>query len=258
MASFYWSIGPVVGSAQVMVLTIAGEVGRVAVTSSADSGGISIAPTGFQPCIGYQTLQIGPVPLSFLPLIAAGTDCPADGGTPIAVPSATSQSPTDSMTTGMNPFCAALTGGGIVLTTVDGGGTTDTPQDKCAAAQNSADLASARSAFESACSALRSDQALVTAYAAVTAVAAALAAAFFAAAIVAVWPFNVVLALAFAACLAVALIFLAYTIAATSDVGADEALLDGAQRAWEAGVAAVKNACCAAWITVNTADLVCP
>jgi hypothetical protein len=68
------------------------------------------------------------------------------------------------------------------------------------------------------------------------------------------------LLLIFAAAIAFA-IALSFSIAAAltaSAVAFDESVLDSCQQAWESAVAVVKTACCPAWITINTADLVCP
>lgn len=260
MAAFFWSIGPNNGSLQIMELTIVGEVTDLLVTSSAQSLNQPIAVPDFKPCVPSQTIQCGPVPLLFLPLSANGFLCGGPAGqTPNTVPSATSPSPTDPNTTGSNPFCAALTSGGTVLTTFDGGGSTTTPQEMCVAAQNSAALSAARSSFESACAMLRSDQANVTVYVGAAAATQAAAAAFTAAAFATGLAWFVALGFAIAASItgALAIIFSILAGQAASNVGADESLLDSAQKAWESGVAAVKSACCPAWITVNTADLVC-
>jgi len=258
MAGFFWSNGPAQGSAQTMLLTIVGEVGMLQVTSSAQSGNQPIPVQNFQQCIPTQSVVCGPVPLSFLPLTASGTGCAPVGQIPTMVPMATSASPTDPNMTGVNPFCDALTAGGIAFTTPDGGGSATTPKELCDAAQNSSALSEARSAFEFACEMLRSDQANVTAFVGAAAAAAAVCAALIAAAVVvANWIAQLVLAIAAVVAGAIALIFSMLAAQAASDVSMDEDLLDSAQKAWESAVAAVKKACCPAWITVNTADLVC-
>jgi hypothetical protein len=263
MAGFFWTIGPAVGGGQMMSLTIAGEVGFLQVTSSASSGYQVVAVPDFKPCIPGQTVEIGPVPLSFLPLTANGTGCVPAGQMPPMVPTATSQSPTDPNTTGPNPFCDALTHGGTVDTTSGGGGSIMTPQspkELCDAAQNSAALSAARSSYVSACALLRRDQANLTAYLAVAAAAQGAAAGFTAAAFATGIAWYVALVFAILAIIfgAIAIAFFVLAGQAANDVGFDESLLDSAQKAWESAVAAVRAACCPAWITINTADLVCP
>jgi len=174
------------------------------------------------------------------------------------VPSATSPSPTDPFTVGPNPFCDALTKS--VDTIVGSGGSVTSPQGQCAAAQTSPALSAARSSFDSACAKLRRDQANVAAYVGAAAVLGTIAGGFIAAAATvgtAYWIAEIVLALLalFFACMAA--LFSSMAAQAAIDVGSDESLLDMAQQAWESAVAAVKTACCPAWITVNTADLVC-
>lgn len=262
MAAFYWSIGPAVGGGQMMALTIVGEVYFLQVTSSAATMNQPLAVPDFKTCIASQTLEIGPVPLSFLPLTASGTGCAAPGQTPPTVPAATSPSPTDPNTTGPNPFCDALTHGGTVDTTSGGGGSIMTPQspkELCDAAQNSPALSFARHLFEDACADLRKDQANVAAYAGVAAAAAAVAAAFIAAAVaVEFWVDQLVFAALAAIFGGIALAFSILSAQAASQVSGDESFMDKAQMAWESAVAAVRTACCPAWITITTADLVCP
>jgi hypothetical protein len=258
MAAFFWTIGPSVGGGQTMLLLVVGDVSILTVTSSAPSGSTPIPFMGFQPCIpGSQSLTIGPVPLSFLPLVASGLGCGAPGSVSV-VPSGTSPSPTDPFTDGPNPFCDALTKS--VDTIVGSGGSVTSPQGQCAAAQMSPALSAARSSFDSACAMLRRDQANVTAYTGIAAVLGAIAVGFVAAAATvgtANWIAEIVLALLalFFGCMAALFSYMAAQ--AAINVGSDESLLDSAQRAWESAVAAVKTACCPAWITVNTADLVC-
>jgi hypothetical protein len=259
MAAFYWSNGPNQGSSQVMLLTIVGEVGVLQVTSSAQSGNQLVPVQNFQPCIQTQTVECGPVPLGFLPLTANGTACVAAGQTPPIVPQATSASPTDPSPNGPNPFCPALTAGGTAFTTPDGGGSATTPKALCDAAQKSSALSVARSSFDSACGTLRSDQANVAAYTVVAANAQALAGGLTAAALASgvAWYVGLVLGILATIAGAIAIAFMVLAAQAASRVASDESLLDSAQQAWESAVAAVRAACCPAWITVNTADLVC-
>jgi hypothetical protein len=259
MAAFFWSLGPASGGEQIMMLTIVGEVGSLQVTSST---GQQIPVKDFQPCIQTsQTLAIGPVPLLFLPLTANGTGCVAPGQTAPILPQETSSSPTDPGTTSPNPFCDALTKDNTVFTTAGSGGSVTspkTPKELCDAAQMSPALMAARSSFESACGMLRADQANVTAYTAVAAAAATVCAGFIAAAATTPWPVNLGLALVAVVFGIIALIFVLLAATAAIAVGSDESVLDMAQQAWESAVAAVKTACCPAWITINTSDLVCP
>ena len=260
MAAFFWSIGPSNGSLQIMELTIVGEVTNLLVTSSAQSLNQPIAVPDFKPCIPTQTVACGPVPLSFLPLTANAFLCGAlEGQPPNTVPSATSQSPTDPIPVGSNPFCPALTSGGTVTTTFGGGGSTMTPQEMCAAAQNSAALSTARSAFVSACAMLRMDQANVTADAGAAAALQAAAGAAAAASAIASLAWFVALAFGIVATIlgGLAIVFSILAGEAAKHVGIDESLMDSAQQAWESAVAAVRTACCPGWITINTADLVC-
>jgi hypothetical protein len=257
MAAFFWSNGPAMGSQQTMLLTIVGEVDKLQVISS--GGGLyqPVPVQNFVRCIPTQTIVCGPVPLVFLPLTASGTGCVPAGQTVTLVPTATSASPTDPFTTGPNPFCDALTAGGIAFVTPEGGGFGTTPQERCDAAQKSPALGAARSAFDSACAHLRSDQSNVTAYVGAAAAAATIGGGLVAAAVMVPYPANVVLAVLAVIAFAVAIIFSILAVNAIHDVGVDEGLLEAAQRAWESAVAAVRAACCPAWITINTADLVC-
>lgn len=259
MAAFYWSIGPAQGSAQIMLLTIVGEVTGLQVTSRSDLGNQPVPVQGFQPCIPTQTVPCGPVPLVWLPLTANAFVCGAAGDTPQIVPTATSPSPTDPNTNGANPFCAALTSGGTVLTTPGGGGSATTPKDMCDAAQNSAALTAARTAFESACGMLRSDQANAAVYVGLAAAFEGAAVTFTIASAATGLAFWVAIAFAILAIIfgGLAILFSALAGEAASRVASDESLLDSAQKAWESAIAAVRNACCPAWITINTADLVC-
>jgi hypothetical protein len=120
-------------------------------------------------------------------------------------------------------------------------------------------LSAARHNFDVACAALRSDQANVAAYAAVAAAAAAVAAAAIGAAIATPnWIAAIVLAVIAIISGAIAVAFSVLAAASSNNVSFDEGLLDSAQKAWESAVAAVRTACCPAWITINTNDLVCP
>src|SRR5258708_3733230 len=228
-------------------------------TSRSDWGNQPVPVQGFQPCITTQTVVCGPVPLNWLPLSANGFSCVPAGQTPQIVPAATSASPTDPSTNGPNPFCDALTKGGIVFTTPDGGGSVTTPKEKCDAAQNSPALSSARSAYDSACAMLRSDQASQAVYTGLGAAMQGVAGGFTAAAFASGIAWFVALVFAILATIfgALAIVFFVLAGQAANRVGVDESLLDSAQQAWESAVAAVRAACCPACITINTADLVC-
>ena len=111
----------------------------------------------------------------------------------------------------------------------------------------------------SACARLPTDQANVTVYTAVATVAAGIAGVLIALAIAAdFWVAQLVLGFLAALFAAVAEAFFMLAADAAWWVGFDESLLDSAQRAWQSAVAAVRTACCPAWITMNTDDLVCP
>jgi len=174
-------------------------------------------------------------------------------------PVTTSPSPDDPSPNGPNIFCDVLSSG-TIDTTPGGGGSVTSPQEKCAAAQKSSALSAARSSYESACAMLRSDQALVTvsdtcgAAAAATATLAALVAL---AAIPVPWVVSIIIWTLITVASALAIAFSVLAAQTASRVGSDESILDMAQQAWEAAVAAVRTACCPAWITINTADLVC-
>jgi len=239
-----------------MYLTIIGEVSSVTVTSSAATLHQLVQVKGFQACIPYsQTLECGPVPSNFLPLTATGFGCPGDSES--IVPSATSPSPDDPSPNGPNIFCDVLSSG-TIDTTPGGGGSVTSPQEKCAAAQKSSALSAARSSYESACAMLRSDQALVTVYIGAAAAATATLAALVALAAIPVpWVVSIIIWTLITVASALAIAFSVLAAQTASRVGSDESILDMAQQAWEAAVAAVRTACCPAWITINTADLVC-
>jgi len=262
MATFYWSNGQAQGGVQTMLLTIVGEVKDLWVTSTPSPGtSVQRVPVqGFQECIPMQTVTCGPVPVSFLPLVASGTGCPAPGqATGFYLPTAVSASPNDPI--GPGPFCDALTAGGIAYTTPGGGGGGPPPQtvhEKCDAAQNSAQLQAVRDWFTYWCSALRTDQSAVSAYVGAAATAAAIGAGFLAAAIAAGWPAVVVFAILASVCFALALVFSILAALAGVDVGIDESGLASAQQSWQQLIAAVRKSCCPAWITISTNDLVCP
>jgi hypothetical protein len=250
MPSFSWNKGPGSGTIVTMYLTITGEVSSVTVTSSDATLHQLVQVQGFQACIPYsQTLQCGPVPLQFLPLTATGFGCPGDSES--IVPPAISPSPDD---TGLGPnlFCDVLPPGPID-TTPGGGGSVMSPQEKCAAAQKSSALTAARTSYESACGMLRSDQAMVSFYIGAAAAATATLTALVA---IAAIPMPIyVSAIIWTLITIVSALAIAFTVLAAqaaSRVGSDETILDMAQQAWEAAVAAVKTACC------PTADLVCP
>lgn len=259
MAGFYWNIGQAVGSEQTMMLTIVGEVINLHVTSSPELANLPVQVTGFTPCVPMQTVVCGPVPLDWLPLSASGYACGPDGQPQQMVPTATSASPTDPHTDGSNPFCDALTHGGVILTTQDGGGSAMTPKEKCDAAQHSPALSAARSAFDSACGTLRSDQSNVAVYTGLAAAMQAAAVAFTVAAVTtsAAWYVALVLGILATIFGALAITFAVLAGEAANRVAADEVLLDSAQQAWQSAIAAVRAACCSAWITINTNDLVC-
>ena len=134
-----------------------------------------------------------------------------------------------------------------------------TPKEKCDAAQNSPALSAARSAFVAACGTLRSEQSKVAVFTGLAAAMQAAAVAFTIAAATtsAAWYVALVLAILAVIFGALAITFAVLAGEAANRVAADETLLDSAQQAWESAVAAVRAACCSAWITINTADLVC-
>lgn len=267
MASFYWSNGPGSGGAITMHLTIVGEVSNLDVRSSPATMAQPVPVSGFQQCIPTQTVDCGPVPLSFLPLSAQGFGCGASQLAP--VPVATSPSPNDP--TGPSPYCDILTAGGDFTYTTQTGGTAQpgggtpwtpfggtTPREACDAAQNSSALALARSRFDYACQLKRSDQANSTAYFAAAGVMAAIAGGFIAAAaIVEFWVAQLILAALAAIAAAVALILTALALAAAADANRDQQMMDAAQTLWRNTVASVKRACCPDWILISTDDLTC-
>src|SRR5436190_18345745 len=267
MAAFYWSNGPASGGAITMHLTIVGEVMTLDVRSSAQTMGQQVPVSGFQQCVPTQTVDCGPIPLSFLPLSAHGFGCGVSAMAP--VPVAISPSPNDP--TGPAPYCDVLTAGGDFTYTTAGGTTQSggsspwtpfggtTPREACDAAQNSSALALARSRFDYACQLMRSDQANSTAYFAAAGVMAAIAGGFIAAAAIAsFWVVQLILAALAAIAAAVALILTALAVAAAADVSRDQQWMADAQTLWRTTVASVKRACCPAWILISTDDLVCP
>jgi hypothetical protein len=269
MAAFYWSNGPSSGGAVTMYLTIVGEVRDLDVRSSPSTMAASVPVTGFQQCIPSQTVTCGPVPLQFLPLSANARGCGAPQIEP--VPTAVSASPGDP--TGPGPFCDALTAGGMYTYTTPGGSTQPgggggptggpgaapaSPREACDAAQNSALLDLARARFNYACLWLRADQANFTAYTAGATAAWGVAGGLAAAAASTPWPANLVLAILAVIAAAIALALTLLAAFAASAVSQDLQRLMDAQTIWRNAIAAVRRACCPAWIVIQTDDLVCP
>jgi hypothetical protein len=124
---------------------------------------------------------------------------------------------------------------------------------------NSPLLDSARANFDMWCAQLRTDNLKVSVYAASAGAAAGLAGIFGAAAFASGnWVTGVILGAIATVLTAVAIAFLVLANQAASSAGLDLTFLNQAQQSWRNAIAAVKRACCPAWIVIDTNDLVCP